>query len=302
MACHGLLTAFLLLLWLEKLWFILSSMTSYILWTMVIPSGSDGKESICNKGDMGSIPGLGRDPGGGNGHPLQYSGLENSMNRGAWQAAVHGFAKSQLGAQLCIPCQDFPCSSSGKRICLPMHLPQETWVWSLGGEEPLEEEIATHSSIFVWRIPWTKRLLGLQSVGLQSQTGLNTQAWRRRWRWSFSPDDSTVRSGSLPAHRWELGGAWKKSDVRMRMRQQRGPWMDTHRSGCGKQKEETGQKHSVSPGPHHSWAKSSPDSADKRWNHPERDMLVGRRAGRRVRGYTPRVPALRMEVRGQESK
>ena len=50
---------------------------------MVIPSGSDGKESICNEGDMGSIPGLGRDPGGGNGHPLQYSGLENSMNRGA---------------------------------------------------------------------------------------------------------------------------------------------------------------------------------------------------------------------------
>ena len=62
---------------------------------MVIPSGSDGKESICNEGDMGSIPGLGRDPGGGNGHPLQYSGLENSMNRGAWQAAVHGFAKNQ---------------------------------------------------------------------------------------------------------------------------------------------------------------------------------------------------------------
>ena len=62
---------------------------------MVIPSGSDGKESICNEGDMGSIPGLGRDPGGGNGHPLRYSDLENSMNRGAWQAAVHGFAKNQ---------------------------------------------------------------------------------------------------------------------------------------------------------------------------------------------------------------
>ena len=136
MACHGLLTAFLLLLWLEKLWFILSSMTSYILWTMVIPSGSDGKESICNEGDMGSIPGLGRDPGGGNGHPLQYSGLENSMNRGAWQAACSPWVckESELGAQLCIRRQDFPCGSSGKRICLPVHLPQETWVWSLSGE------------------------------------------------------------------------------------------------------------------------------------------------------------------------
>ena len=46
-------------------------------------------------GDLGSIPGLGRYPGEGNGYPLQYSGLENSMNRGTWQAIVHGAAKSQ---------------------------------------------------------------------------------------------------------------------------------------------------------------------------------------------------------------
>jgi len=45
--------------------------------------------------DMGSIPGLGRSPGGGNGNPLQYSCLENPMDRGAWQATVHGIAKSQ---------------------------------------------------------------------------------------------------------------------------------------------------------------------------------------------------------------
>ena len=44
-------------------------------------------------GDVGSIPGLGRSPGGGNGYPLQYSSLENSMNRGAWRATVHGVAK-----------------------------------------------------------------------------------------------------------------------------------------------------------------------------------------------------------------
>ena len=53
-----------------------------------------GKEFACNAGDLGLIPGLGRSPGEGNGYPLQYSGLENSMDRGAWQATVHGVAKS----------------------------------------------------------------------------------------------------------------------------------------------------------------------------------------------------------------
>ena len=48
--------------------------------------GSDGKDSACNAGDLGSIPGLGRSPGEGNGNPLQYSCLKNSMKRGAWQA------------------------------------------------------------------------------------------------------------------------------------------------------------------------------------------------------------------------
>ena len=56
--------------------------------------GSDDKESACNVGDLGSIPGLARSPGEGNGYPLQYSGLENPIDRGAWQAAVHGVAKS----------------------------------------------------------------------------------------------------------------------------------------------------------------------------------------------------------------
>ena len=50
--------------------------------------GSDGKETACNEGDLGSIPGSGRPPGVGNGNPLQYSCLENSMDREAWQATV----------------------------------------------------------------------------------------------------------------------------------------------------------------------------------------------------------------------
>ena len=59
------------------------------------PGGSDGKESSCNMGDLGSIPGSGRSPGGGNGNPLQYSCLENSVDRGALQAPVCGVANSQ---------------------------------------------------------------------------------------------------------------------------------------------------------------------------------------------------------------
>ena len=59
-----------------------------------IPGGSDGKEFACNVGDMGSIPGLGRSPGEGNGNPLQYYCLENPMDRVAWWATVHGVAKT----------------------------------------------------------------------------------------------------------------------------------------------------------------------------------------------------------------
>ena len=55
------------------------------------------QESTCRAGDWGSIPGLGGSPGEGNGNPLQYSCLENPMDRGAWQAIVHGVVKSQTG-------------------------------------------------------------------------------------------------------------------------------------------------------------------------------------------------------------
>ena len=59
------------------------------------PGGSDSKESACNVEDSVSIPGLGRSPGDGNGNPLQYSGLENSMDREACWATVHGVTKSR---------------------------------------------------------------------------------------------------------------------------------------------------------------------------------------------------------------
>ena len=61
---------------------------------MGFPCGSDGKESASNVGNPGSIPESGRFFGEGNGNPLQYSCLENSMDRGAWQATVYGVAES----------------------------------------------------------------------------------------------------------------------------------------------------------------------------------------------------------------
>ena len=95
-----------------------------------LPCGSAGKESSCSAGDPSSIPGLGRSPGEGIGYPLQYS----------WASLVAQLVKN---------------------------LPEmrETWVQSLGWEDPLEKGKATHSSILAWRIPWTVQSIGSQRVG-----------------------------------------------------------------------------------------------------------------------------------------
>ena len=69
----------------------------------IFPCGSAGKESTCNVGDLGSIHGLGRSPGEGKGYPLQYSGLENSMD-----CIVHGVAKRVGPRVLCLPCSKPP--------------------------------------------------------------------------------------------------------------------------------------------------------------------------------------------------
>ena len=81
MDCHALLQEGSPLLYIKTTFFIFTS-------------GSDVKESVCNVGDLGSIPESGRSPGEGNGYPLQYSCLKNSMDRGAWRATVHRVAKS----------------------------------------------------------------------------------------------------------------------------------------------------------------------------------------------------------------
>ena len=63
---------------------------------MGFPGGSDGKESACSAGDMGSIPGSARAPGEGNGDPSQYSCLENPMDGGIWSTTVHGVMKNRI--------------------------------------------------------------------------------------------------------------------------------------------------------------------------------------------------------------
>ena len=88
--------------------------------------------------DVGSIPGLGISPRVGNGKPLQYSCLQNSMDRGAWWAAVHGVARSRT------------------------RLSDFTFTFHI---HALEKEMATHSSVLAWGIPGTGEPGGLPSMG-----------------------------------------------------------------------------------------------------------------------------------------
>ena len=104
--------------------------SSFYLLSMGFPGSSAGIESACNAGDPGSIPGVGRSPGGGIGNPLQFS----------WASLVAQLVKNQLAVW-------------------------ETCIRSLGWEDSLENGKATHSSLLAWRIPWT-----VQSTGLQSRT------------------------------------------------------------------------------------------------------------------------------------
>ena len=71
-----------------------------LLYIWGFPGRSDGEESACNTGDLDLVPGSGRSPGEENGNPLQYSCLENPMDRGAWRVTVHGVTESDMTEQL----------------------------------------------------------------------------------------------------------------------------------------------------------------------------------------------------------
>ena len=92
------------------------------------------------------------------------------MDRGAWQATVHGNHKSwtqlkRLSSSSNTVSQAFPCGSAVKTLSAVQEL-LKAWVRSLGWEDPMEEGLATHSSILAWRIPWMEEPGRLQSTGL----------------------------------------------------------------------------------------------------------------------------------------
>ena len=123
------------------------------------PHSSVGKESTCNAGDPGLIPGSRRSAGEGIGYPLQYSGPENSMDY-----TVHGVAKSWIWLFFCgISYRASLVAQTVKRLPAIW----ETWVQFLGQEDPLEKEMAIHSTTLAWKIPWTEEPDRLQSMGLQ---------------------------------------------------------------------------------------------------------------------------------------
>ena len=125
-------------------------------------------ESACSAGDLGSIPGLGRSPGKGNGNPVKYSCLENSMDRGPGRLQSIG---SQRVIPNCVTNFHFHFQHNWNNLVVQMakDLPAmwETWARSLGWEDPLEKGMATHPSILAWRIPWTEELGRLWSMRSQ---------------------------------------------------------------------------------------------------------------------------------------
>ena len=151
---------------------------------MDFPGGLDRKGSACNARNLGLIPESQRFPGEGNGYPLQYSCLENPMDRGGWRATVHGVAKSwtwlsdwyfhfHMFVHACVLSRFSHGTSSRFRASLVAQLVKnpsamwETWVWFLGWEDPPEKGMAAHVSILAWRIPWTEKPGGLQFTVLQ---------------------------------------------------------------------------------------------------------------------------------------
>ena len=146
------------------------------------PGGSAGKESACNAGGPSSIPGSGRSAGEGTGCPLQYS----------W---------ASLGAQMV------------KNLCAM----RELWVRSLGWEDPLEEDMATHSSILAWRIPvdrgaWWAAVHGVA----ESRTRLSDQAQHRTHGWFIlysRSQHNTVKQLPSDRKKWKINSYSCLTDI-----------------------------------------------------------------------------------------
>ena len=122
-------------------------------------SGSGSKESACNAGDLGSIPGLGRSPGRGHGNPLQYPCLENPHGqRRLVSCSLWGCKESDMTEQLSMGqhiniYSTWTWASLVAQLVRNLPAMRETWVRPLGWEDPLEDGMAIHSNILAWRIP-----------------------------------------------------------------------------------------------------------------------------------------------------
>ena len=121
-----------------------------------VSDGSDGKESACNAGDLGLIPGSERSPGEGNG---EFHGQQSLEGFHPW-----GHKELDMTEQLAF---SFWASLVAQTV---KNLPakQEIWVQSLGQKDLLEKGMATNSSVLAWRIPWTEEPGRAQAMGLQS--------------------------------------------------------------------------------------------------------------------------------------
>ena len=135
------------------------------------PGSSVGKESACNAGDQGLIPGSGRSPREGNGNPLQYSCLENPVDRGAWSATVHGVTQSwtqlkPLSMRVCIG------EGNGNPLqysCLENPRDRGAWwaaVYGVTQSRTRLKRLSSSSSQYSsWKIQWPEEPGRLQSMG-----------------------------------------------------------------------------------------------------------------------------------------
>ena len=152
-------------------------------WTW-LPDSSVGKESTCSAGDPSSLPGLGRSAGEGIGYPIQYS----------WASLVAQLVKNQPAMQ-------------------------ETWVQSLGWEDPLENGKATYSSILAWRIPWNVQSMGSQIVGHDWVTFTFTATLQADSLLSEPPGKLPAQGSNLQPLHWKVksspldhqGVSWSRS-------------------------------------------------------------------------------------------
>ena len=162
---------------------------------MGFPGGSGGKESACSAGDLDSIPGLGRCPGGGHGNPLQYSCMENPMDRGAWQAMVHRVTKIWTWLK-----------RLSTMVAQWKNLPavQETWVRAPARRFPGERN-GNPLHYLCWRNPMDRRsLVGYDSWGRKESDVTERLNWTKLNR-------SKLLHTYLKQHNGKSSVSWERS-------------------------------------------------------------------------------------------